>query len=1017
MQKFLELLLKVIHRQQFLLVFGVVGLMAYFSYTAYQSEIQAFPEFTNVQVKVITLFPGKAAEEVERFVTRPLETATSGLPGLMNSRSVSLFGLSAITLTFDDNTLSRQARLDTQQRLRDANLPEGVQAELEPDASPLGEIYRYVIQGDLPVDELRMIQDWTIERELKGIPGVTDVVTFGGPTRTLNIRLDPKKIWQYNLSVEEVAQRLSQNNLNAGGGFIRRGEEAYLVRALGLYDSPESLLNAIVAKRGGAPLRVRDVGSVEFGHLPRLGQVGFGDRNDVVQGIVLMRRGEDSLRTLERVKEGIDRLNENLPKGVKIVKTYDRSELITRSTGTVVHNIVFGAGLVVTILLLAFGIKPWPLTLAVLLIIPISLLAAVFGVIQAGYVPNLISLGAVDFGIIVETAILASEALIAGLALQKTRDDRFIARTLADVFGPSLICALILIVAFIPIISLQQIEGRIFRPLGITLVSAVIGGQISAMLLIPWFARWMTPGQKEKTLFHRLSDHIIEKGLWLGQALAQLIQFPRLISAAVFGIVITLLFISAGKEFLPDLNEGSIWVRGRAPSTISMEKSAEIANEVRRRLREIPEVTTVVSQVGRPDDGTDSAGFDNIEFSVGLTPPETWKTARNIPGMIKACQKKLEGLEGVEFSFSQYLKDNIDEAVSGVKGELDFKIFGPDLKVLQQKAFEVAALLRSIPGAAEVSPQILTGQPEFRVEMIHSSLADLGVDVANAHVLVESAIRGREAGQILDPQNRVINLFVYPHQAPNLTATELMELPLSTNTGSKVTLNDVAKLKTIEGVARIFREKGERRVAITLSVRDRDVVSFVNEATQKIKQQLNLGEAYHFQWAGSFQNAGRAGQRLMLVVPLCFLTILLILRSWFNSWKKSLLLLWQIPFALLGGLALLDLAGLNLSISAAAGAIVLCGVSFLTGMMILTEFIKTGSAQSAVRNKGFGVVVSNAVAIIGLIPAAISTGVGAEISRPFALMIVGGLCTSLIFSLSLYAVLLEPTPQNEASKI
>lgn len=1007
MEKFIEGLLKLLRKQGFIMAFAVVAITAYFLFTAYQSEIQAFPEFTNVQVKIITLYPGKASEEVERFVTRPLEVVTNGLPGLVNSRSISLFGLSAITLTFDDSTLSRQARLDTQQRIKEAGLPDGVQAELEPDASPLGEIYRYVIKGDLPVDELRMIQDWTIERELKSVPGITDVVTFGGPTRTINVRLDPKKIWDLNLSVDEISEKLAKNNMNAGGGFLRRGQEAYLVRAIGLYDSAKALERATVTSRGGSPIQVRDIGRVEIGHMPRLGKVGYNDRDDVVEGIVLMRRGEDSMRTLERVKEAVEKINQNLPEGVRIEKTYDRSELIQRCSFTVVHNIIFGAVLVVLILMFSFGIKHSPLTLAVILIIPLALLSAVFGVVKAGFAPNLISLGAVDFGIIVETAILSCEALIAGLALQQKREDKFVAQTLGAVFGPSLICALILVVAFIPILSLQQIEGRIFRPLGITLVSAVIGGQIGALLFVPWFSMWLKAGHVHHTQFHLFSNWMIDRLLRVSRFLKKIILYPRFTLGLAFLAAVVLLYMSVGKEFLPDLNEGSIWIRARAPSTISLEESTRIATEVRKRIKAIPEVTYVVSQIGRPDDGTDSAGFDNIEFSVGLSAPDQWKSASNLQGMIKVAQSALQGIEGVSFSFSQYLKDNIDEAVSGVKGELAFKIFGPDLYVLQKKATEAAKILRGIAGADDVSAQILTGQPEFRVAMDHQSLASLGVDVASAASLVESAIRGKEAGQILDSQNRITNVYVYPHMSDHLTGPELMRLPVATSTGTHVTLDDVADLKTVEGVGRIFREKSERRVAITASVRGRDVVSFVNEATAKIGSQMKFEPGYKYRWDGSFQNASRAAQQLLIVIPICFFVILLILRSWFGVWGTAFQLLWEVPFSLTGALISLKLLGLNLSISAAAGGIVLCGVSFLTGMMILTEFIKSGSAVKAIKEKGFGIIVSNAVAIFGLMPAAFSSGVGAEISRPFAVMIVGGLMTSLLFSLLFYPLVLE----------
>jgi cobalt-zinc-cadmium resistance protein CzcA len=1014
MKKLVSLLLLSIRKQQFLITCLIIGVAVFFLYTDLQSEIQAFPEFTNVQVKIITQYPGKAPEEVERFVTRPLEIVTNGLPGLINSRSVTMFGLSSITLTFGDNTPSKQARVDTQTRIHEAELPDGVQAELEPDASPLGEIYRFVIKGNLPVDELRMIEDWTVERELKSVPGVTDVTTFGGPTRTFDVRLDPKKIWDLNISVDDVADKLSKNNLNAGGGYLNRGQEAYLVRAIGLYNSVGDLENAIVTSRGGSPIRIKDIGHVELGSLPRLGQVGFNESSDVVEGIVLMRRGEDSLRTVERVKEAVEHLNKILPSGVKIVKTYDRSELIERCIHTVFHNVMVGIILVLVILVLGFGLQNWPLVLAILLIIPFSLLCAVFGVLSFGYAPNLISLGAVDFGIIVETAILAAEAVIAGIVFKKIKDDELIARTLGKVFGPSFVCALVLIIAFIPILCLQQVEGKIFRPLGITLVSAVIGGQIGAFLLIPWFSRWLKPIEHKSTRIHHICNLIIDRILNLSRALAKVLPFPRLMIGCAFAFLVGFLYLSVGKEFLPDLNEGSMWIRAKTPSTISMEESAKVADEVRRRLKQIPEVIDVVSQTGRPDDGTDSAGFDNIEFSVSLIPVDQWHSARTLDGLVQVCQKALVGMEGIDFSYSQYLKDNIDEAISGVKGELAFKIFGTDLYKLQKKASEVAKILKETKGSEDVSLQILTGQPEFRVTMNHPNMANLGVDASAIAGLVESSLSGKKAGQILDEQNRIVNIFVYPHLFKKITSSELMALPIATANGTHVTLDDVADLNTVDGVARIYREKGERRIAVTTSVRDRDVVSFVQEATKRIEKEVKLEDGYNSVWSGSFQSASRAATQLLLLIPLCFFIILVLLRSWFGNWSRALQLLWQLPFSLFGGLLLLKLMGLNLSISAASGGIVLCGVAFLTGMMILTEFEVTNSAYTAIQNKGFGIILSNAVAIFGLIPAAASSGVGAEISKPFAVMIVGGLCSSLVMSLLFYPLIISSRPVRPA---
>jgi len=671
MESFLLSFFRFSRQQALALVTLILGLFVYFAWVASKTEVQAFPEFTNVQVRIITQFPGKAPEEVERFVTRPLETLTNGLPGLMGSRSLSLFGLSIITLTFNDQTQAAQARLNTQIRIQEAQLPPGAEANLEPDATPLGEIYRYVIKGPLPADELRLIQDWDVRRELKSVPGVADVISFGGPLRTVSIRLDPKEMWDLNLSIDEVSKKLAENNLNSGGGFIQRGQQAYLVRTLGLYSSLDKLREAIIASRGGAPIRLKDIGDVEYGYVPRLGQVGLNDEPDAVQGIVLMRRGEDAKKTVNRVKQALVELSQSLPKGVTIIPVYDRTELIDKSMHTVAHNIVVGILLVALILGLGLGIKQWAMTLAVLLIIPFSLLAAIYTVVNLGYTPNLISLGAVDFGIIVETAILAAETLIAYAALsgQEHLSDQEMAQQLSRVLAPALICALVLIVAFIPILSLEQVEGRIFKPLGITLVGAVIGGQLGALIFVPAFSRWLPKGTSAQTStwIHHAGQVFIEKLLWVGQKILRILPWPKLTLGSLLIASTILLAVNAGKEFLPELNEGNIYIRMRAPSTIALEESAQLANQVRAQIAQFPEVIHVLSQAGRPDDGTESAGFDNVEFLVTLKPLEVWTSAHNLAELVSLVQKKLETqFVGVEFQFSQYIKDNIDEAISGV---------------------------------------------------------------------------------------------------------------------------------------------------------------------------------------------------------------------------------------------------------------------------------------------------------------------------------------------------------------
>jgi cobalt-zinc-cadmium resistance protein CzcA len=967
-------------------------------------------------VQVITQFPGKAAEEVERKLTIPVEVATNGLPGLINQRSISIFGLSVVTLTFDDNVQSKQARIDVSQRLTDVDLPEGVKPALSPDSTPVGEVFRYSLAGSLPVDEMRMIEDWRLEREFKSIPGVADVVSFGGPVRTIEVKLDVTRIKAMGLSVDAVAQALGQNHANAGGAILTHGDESYIVRSIGMYENPESLEQAVIATQHGVPVRVRDIGSVQLSHQPRLGQVGRNENNDVAQGIITLRLGADTLETCRLIREKIQKLNTQvLPKGVQIVPYYDRTDLIERSSYTVFHNIGFGILLVCLVLIAGLGMEYWAMSVGVALIIPFALLMAFVGVRLTGYAPNLISLGAVDFGILVETAIFAAEAVIVTVERRNSRGLDLVSLSIAEILGPAFLCALLLLIAFIPILSLQRVEGRIFKPLGITLVSALIGGQIGALIFIPMMSSYIPihTGPKNAAVDQFFASVLgfFER---VGKQFAEL-KSPVVACVSVLGSLLILLSWGLGREFLPNLNEGALWIRATAPSTISREASVELAADIRARLMKIPEVIDVVSQLGRPDDGTDVNGFDNIEASVILKAPNEWKSAATIEGFVDLAQKELEGISGVDFNYSQPIKDNVDEAISGVKGELVIKLFGPKLEVLQKLANKILEVVKTVPGAEDVAAEQLMGQPELRFHVNRDLLARYGLRVTDAEQVLETALMGKFAAKMIDEQGREVNILVKPALPDPVDRDVLSALPVVTPDGAKIPLDEVAQPALVEGVSRIYRETGERRIAVKCSVRNRAVVGFVNDATRRINNAIEMPDKYRMQWSGSFENAARAGRQLAFVVPLCLVAMIVILMSWFRRWSTVLLLLWEIPFSLVGGLAGLRIMGLNLSISAAAGAIVLIGVSFLTGMMLIAEWTTSGSAWEALREKGRGIIISSGVAIIGLVPAAFSRGIGSETARPFAVMILGGLISSLILTLAILPALLERTGGAEGS--
>jgi len=985
----------------------LVGLLLAAAAVARHSEIEAFPELTNVQVQVITLYPGKAAEEVERQVTTPLEVATNGIAGLINQRSISLFGLSVITLTFNDDVILRDARLAVSQRLGDVTLPAGLQPSLSPESTPVGEIFRYTLSGDLPVDERRLIEDWTLEREFKSIPGVADVTSFGGPRRAIEIRLSVPRMSALNLTSSQVAQALGLNHVNAGGSVITHGQEAYLVRSLGLYERPEDLEYAVVSTQSsGVPVRVRDIGHVQIGHQIRLGQVGRNESDDDVEGIILLRKGFDTLETCRLIREKIQKLNSSvLPAGARIEPLYDRTELIHRSSRTVFHNILFGVGLVCILLTLGLGLAYWPLTLAVALIIPFSLLAAFVGMRLFGYSPNLISLGAVDFGIMIETAVFAAESVIFYVSAKDRWERETLIEALDEVLAPALLCAGLLLIAFIPILSLQRIEGRIFRPLSITLISAVIGGQAGALLFIPMFAVLIHSGRQKPAVLEPMFRKLLSFAQKAAEHLSR-VTFLAVWSGAVLLSAIVILYFTLGREFLPVLNEGALWVRLFSPTTISLDAAVELAHEVRAALRQIPEVTDVVNQIGRPDDGTDINGFDVDEILVQLTDPRHWSTAHSVDGFIKKCQDVLTPFKGVDVEYSQPIKDNVDEAISGVKGELVVKIYGPQLDELQKYTNAIAETLRQIPGAQDVTPDQLFGQPELRFTMDHALLARYGLQVADAEDVLESALLGKPAARMIDDQGRYVDILVKPDLPENPTQAMLSSLPILAPGGARVPLGDVSQSQLVEGVARVFHESGERRSAVKLSVRGRAVVEFVNEATRVIQAKVPIQLPYRFEWAGSFENAARAARQLMLIVPLCVAAMIVILYTWFRRWHSVGLLLWEIPFSLVGGLAALHLMGLYLSISAVVGGIVLIGVTFLTGMMLLSGWVHYGSPWEALQNEGRGILISSGVAIVGLIPASFSHGIGSEIARPFAVMIVGGLASSLFLTLVLLPAIL-----------
>ena len=986
-----------------------------------QLPVEAYPDVTNVQIQIITIFPGHAAEEVERLITIPVENEMNGIPERASMRSISLFGLSVVTIVFNDQAKGDFVRNQAFQHLSNVTLPTGAQASLSPDATPVGEIYRYTLQGptNYSAVELKSLEDWVVERKLRTVSGVVDIIGFGGPTKQYQVQVDPVKLKSYNVSLKQVFDALSNGNRNAGGSYIEHGSEMYVVRGLGFVQNTNDIASIAVDTRTGTPIRIADLGEVTIGERLRLGKVGKwspqdGDQPDVVQGIVLLRKGENALEVLKRVRAKVDDINaHDLPAGVRIVPHYDRTELIARTLHTVQHNMIEGISLVLLVLVLFLGLGNYRSALVVAVVVPLSLLGAFLLLDLRGIPANLISMGAIDFGIIVDSAVVVIENLLR-LMGEKTSKPRALREVIIEAVKqmgrPILFSKAILLTAFIPLYSLQRVEGKIFRPMALTLTFALVVGTVLALTIVPVLASFAA------------KSHVAEHESWIVRWVTRLYR-PGLMWAlrsrsAVFVIAVLSLLGAGvlgsrlGSEFLPKLDEGALWVRVLMPQSISPGESGRIVTRVRQLLGQFPEVKTIISQSGRPDDGTDVNGFDTGELYVDLRPRNEWTTSANREGLIEAMHHALEEIPGLEFTFSQVIEDNVNEAVSGIKGELGIKVFGEDPNTLQSIADQIATTLRSVPGAADVGTEELLGQPQVQISVNRSAIARAGLSVSDVQSVVETALGGATATQVLEGE-RSFDLVVRlaPKSVSDLES--IRHIPVFGSNGERLTLGALATVEIRPGFARIYREENARRIAVKLSVRGRDLGSLVAEAQQRVASGVKLPNGYHLEWTGSFENQQRAVKRLMLIVPITLAAIYFLLFTAFDSGWLAALILLNVPFAAVGGIVALPLAGLSLSVSALVGFIALFGVSVQNGVLLverirelrreaksMTEAIVEG-AISRVRP----VVMTATMAAIGLLPAGLSKAVGAETSRPFAVVIIGGLVTATLLTLFLVPVL------------
>jgi cobalt-zinc-cadmium resistance protein CzcA len=1014
--------------QNRLLVLGIgIVLFAWGIVSFHRLPVEAYPDVANNYVDVIAQWPGISAEQVEQQVTIPLETVMNGIPGVAHVRSWSIFGLSTVEMVFGEGTTNFENREHVLERLSQASLPPGVVPQMGTDWSPVGQIYFYTLQSSNPeydVMNLKSLETWVIEKNLKSVPGVVDVNPFGGPTREYQVQVDPNKLISYGLSISQVEQQLAGNNANAGGSFIEEGEQEVNVREVGLVRDIQDIGNTVLTTRGGTPVRVKDIGVVTQGPEIRLGRFGRAehlpdgrilDNDDVVSGIAALQKGDDAQPTLDGIHRKVRELNDQiLPKGVTIKSFIDRSDLLHFTTTTVLHNLTAGMVLVVIVLFLFLGNARGALVVAVT--IPFSLLFAATCLDLAHIPANLLSLGALDFGMVVEGAVVMVENIVRHLShTGEARAPRDKIRDAAhEVQRPVFYSIAIIITAYLPIFTLQAVEGRLFRPMALTVAFALLGALIYSILMAPVLTSFLlSKGAKEweNPVMEYLRERHRKSVTWAIHH--QLVVLAG--GAAALVLAVFLVFSGIiGSEFLPHLDEGALWVRGELDQSAGPTDGVRVANEARVLLCSFPEATDCTSQTGRPDDGTDHTGFFDTEFYVGLKPKGDWRPIfhKNKDDLIASMQEELEKkFPGVSWGFSQPIEDNMEEAVSGVKGELATKVYGSDLHVLEDTANRVAAVMSHVRGIEDLGVLNVTGQPDLDYVVDRQAAARWQINVADIQNAVQTAVGGNAITQVLKGEE-VYNLTLRYLPEYRSTRDAIDNIRLLSPSGERVSLAQLCTVKETDEGSEIYRENNQRYVAIKYSVRNRALGDAVREAIQKVNAQVKLPRGYHIGWEGEFQSELRAEARMLIIVPITALLIFIILYSMYKSFKWAILIMATVAMASIGGLLVLLVTGTEFSVSSEVGFLALFGVSVQSGVILL-EYINQLRARgmsaedaavegSVVRLRP--IMMTMLVATLGLLPAALSHGIGSDSQRPFAIVIVGGLITNLLMS-----VILLPT--------
>ena len=1000
-------------------LFAVFALLFAGIFSLKHTPIEAFPDVTNTRARIITQWPGRSAEEMEKLVTLPVSKVMNSIPHKSNIRSISLFGLSVVTVQFEDGVDDFYAQQYVSNKLSGVDLPEGADADIEPPSGATGEIFRYVIKSDLPIKEVTAIQDWVIERELLSVSGVADVVSFGGEEKTYEIKINPTELKNYNLSPLDVYEAVSKSNINVGGDVIQQGDQAYVVRGVGLLDKIEDIGNITVALNGSTPILIKNVADVVVSNKPRLGQVGYNENDDMVQGIVIMLRGENPSEVIGNLKAKIEELNtRTLPDNVKIETVVDRTKLVDNTVHTVSKNIIEGI-LLVSLIVFVF-LYNWKSTFIVASVIPLSFLFAIIMLKIQGLPANLISMGSLDFGLLLEGTLVIVETVFVALATMqhKVGAERFakmskmgvIKKSAGSVASYIFFALLILIVALLPIFSFQKVEGKMFSPLAFTLGYALLGSLILSLTYVPAMCKLLFKKNMEE------KENFITR--FFQKTIFGLYETAFRYKKATIGIFLGILalclfkFSHYGSEFLPKLNEGAIYIRATLPNSVNLQESTRLTKEMKELMqKDCDEIDFILTQTGRPNDGTDPTGFFNIEFNIQLKDKKDWKRKVSKEEIIQEMRDKLNHYPGIVFGFSQPIQDNVEEYVAGVKSSLVIKIFGDDLYDLEKYANKVASSIEKVNGITDINVYKNIGLPELRIELSDTKMAKYGISTADVQAVIEMTIGGQAATKFYE-NDRQFDVILRFQEVYRDTPEKIGNILIPTSNGNNVPLQEIATIGYQTGPAFIYREGNSRYIGVGFSIEGRDLGSTIDEAKKVVAKEVKLPKENYMEWAGEFESKERAAKQLAMVVPISLVLILLLLYTNFGNVKDTAIAALTLPFAFIGGFISLWVTGTIFGISAGIGFIILFGVATIDGIVligVIRDNLKhkmelKEAIVNGVKSRIRPVVMIALMGSMGLLPAALSTGMGSEIQKPLAIMIVGGLIICLILSFTILPV-------------